>query len=263
MKNLYFTITNNGYTDIVINFINRCVDLKIFFNDFLIVCTDEQSAATLNKYESLGIKILPIYQILDNTISTEFVAWATANYKHLVFFKLKIKEYILKKFYQNYNNIIYLDTDMWINWNFIDEMNNILRNSEYDVIFQDGEDYLQNTDDCCIIQDGCRLVHKTLCNSYCTGFMVMNTKQTQKIITDLLSYDQSNFMSYAGNQEFINERLYYSDLRAMCFPKRLIPNLSNHNFFRSYQHYWMLHYTYIRGKDKISYMKKYNHWTLP
>lgn len=261
MKNLYFTITNSGYTDIVINFINRCVQLDMLSKDFLIVCTDATSYAILNQYKSLGITILPIYKILNYQTATEFVSWETDKYKELVFFKLNIKAYILKEFYKNYNNIIYLDTDIWINFNFIDKINTILNHSEYDIIFQDGEDYLQHSTDCCYIQDN-QLIYKTLCNSYCTGLMVMNTQASDKIISDILSYDGYNIMSYSGNQQFINERLYYSNLKAMCFPKRLIPNLSNHNFFRAFPNYWMLHYTYIRGKDKITYMKQYNHWTL-
>jgi len=260
MKNLYFIITNYGYLDIVKNFLQRCIELdSILLNSLVIVCLDKTSYNALGKYTKYGCILL--VDECDDSITDKFLEWQSTDYKTLVFYKLNIKTKILKMFHNIYDNIIYIDTDIWINNNFITLLNTYLANSDYDVIFQDGEDYLLNHDECTEIIDS-KLVYKHYCYSYCTGFMIMNTKNYQKIIDDLFTYNHKDMSENSGNQSFINKQLLSSDLKILTLPKSVFPNLSVDYLYKQNKNYWMLHYTYVTGKNKISNMKINNHWLL-
>lgn len=252
MKNLYFTITNEGYVLFVVNFLKRLKEIN-FQEDFLIACTDNESFNFLNIYHENVLKF-------DFELSKNFEKWQTNNYKDIVFSKLDIKKSIIKEFSNQYDNIIFIDTDIWINRNFSNDLNNILENNEYDIIFQDGEDYLYYQDECCFVENK-KLNKKRYCNSFCTGFMVMNCKSTD-VVLDLLSHTEEEKQLCNGNQEYINKKLYFKNLNVLTIPKNIFPNYSIRSFYKKNKDYWMLHYTYLEGKKKIDEMKKNNHWLI-
>lgn len=253
-------MTNYGYINIVKNFLERCIELdNMMLDSFVIVCLDYESYSSLQPYIQYGCSVL-----LDDycvSFTKKFVKWGNDDYKELVFYKLRIKQNILNQFHSKYDNIIYIDTDIWINKNFLKELNLYLNNSEYDIIFQDGEDYLLDYDECTEIIDE-QFRFKKYCYNYCTGLMIMKSSSYKKIISKILSYNNDDILNNSGNQSFINKKLLSSNIKALTLPKSLFPNLSNCVFYKKYRNYWMLHYTYIVGKNKINQMKINNHWLL-
>lgn len=252
MKNLYFTVTNQGYVPFVINFLKRLKEIN-FKEDFLIVCTDGASFNVLNDYHDSVCRF-------DSDLSNNFEKWETEKYKDIVFAKLDIKKLIIQEFSKEYDNVIFIDTDIWINRNFSDELNKILENNEYDIIFQDGEDYRFDKDECCVAENN-KLIKKRYCHSYCTGFMVMNCKSADKLL-NFLSYTEEEKRICNGNQEYMNRKLYFKNLDVLTIPKNIFPNYSMCSFYRKNKDHWMLHYTYLKGQEKIDEMKKNKHWLL-
>lgn len=251
MKNLYFTIINEGYIPFTINFLKRLKEVE-FQEEFLIACIDTESFHFLKNIHENVIE----YNL---NLSREFEKWQSEKYKEIVFSKLDIKKSIIEKNKDVYDNIIFIDTDIWINKNFSDELNSILENNDYDIIFQDGEDYLFYKDECFELLEN-KLIQKRYCNSFCTGFMVMNSKSSEKIL-NFLNYKEEEKKKCNGNQQYLNEKLYFENLKTLTIPKKLFPNYSICNFYKKYD-YWMLHYTYLKGKEKINAMKKNNHWIV-
>lgn len=249
--NLYFSIINEGYVPFALNFLKR-LDQIDFKESFLLICTDKNSYEEIKKnYKNCILK--------ECVVSNKFETWGTTDYKNIVFNKLDIKKYVIKKYRNKYENIIYIDTDIWININFSKDLNLILKNSKYDIVFQDGEDYLFDKEECCLIENN-KLIYQKWCNSYCTGFMIMNSKFINKI-SQILTYSEEDKNDFEGNQEFINQKLYYYNLKLLCIPKTIFPNYSLPKFYKN-KNFWMLHYTFLVGKEKIKEMKKNKHWII-
>jgi hypothetical protein len=250
--NLFFTIVNSGYKFFALNFMKRWEQLYIE-NDLIFVCTDEEVFHFLKKYNAKCILKLEF-------ISKNFQEWDTESYKELVFKKLDITNEILLQHQNQYQYITYIDTDIWININFMAKFNKILINNTFDIIFQDGEDYLNNIEESCSLIDN-QLVEEKICNNYCTGFMCFNTKNLD-YISNLLKYTEQDFLSFYGNQKFINYKLRtMPHIKKLVLPKIKLLNFSS-LYFKFIPDYWALHYNYLIGLDKIYYMKKYNHWLL-
>lgn len=260
MNHLYFTIINRGYINFCVNFIDRCEQIKSnIIDNFLIVCMDQESFSYMSKYTEKN-KFIDV-QRYNIGVSKNLEKWLTEAYKTIVFTKLDIKKSVLNSLASQYKYITYIDTDMWVNNRFDIQYDKIIQNTDFDLIFQDGEDYLCDISDCSEIIEN-RLVYKKYCNSFCTGFITINTLCKDKI-NDLFTYNQNNITNNNGNQEFINKKLYSMDLNVLALPKNIIPNMSQHNYYKSLNNnYWLLHYTYLTSHFKYQYMKINDHWLL-
>jgi hypothetical protein len=253
--NLFFCIINNGYRVFALNFFKRWKELQIQ-EELLFVCTDSSCYEFIKKEGANCI----LYE--KHKVSDDFEIWDTDEYKNIVFRKLDITKKIIEEKSANHSFITYIDTDIWINLDFTSKLNNVLKtNQGFDIIFQDGEDYLSSSDECCILNDDDTLTKLRECKSYCTGFMVFNNSKKRKIL-ELLSYDEDQARSHSGNQSFINEKLSKLGIQAYTIPKCIFPNFSTSFYFKELSDYWMLHYTYLVGKEKIYYMKKNKHWLI-
>lgn len=253
MNNLYFTIINQGYVIFAKNFLKRLNQIKSD-EQFLIVCTDVSSFNEIKKIHNN-------VQLHDLPLSEQLEKWQTQKYKDIVFAKLDIKISVIEQFRNLYDNIIFIDTDIWINKNFKKNLEDILSNNNYDIIFQDGEDYLYDKQECCEFRHN-KIIKNKYCNSYCTGFMIMNTKYSKKI-SNFLKYSECDKQSCNGNQQYINEKLYLDQsLNVAVLPKKIAPNMSQHNFYKQCEDYWFLHYTYMNAQQKIQYMKINGHWLI-
>lgn len=250
--NLFFSIVNHGYTKIALNFIERWKALRIN-KEIFFVCLDEASYSILKNKVRCELNE-------EVKLSENLEVWLNDKYKDIVFRKLDVTKQFVEKHRDQYKYITYLDTDMWINKDFTDELHGILDKSDFDIIFQDGENYLINKDECCEINQENRLNKTRQCKSYCTGFMCINSNSTK--VLDLFDYKKKEINLYSGNQDLINRKLELSNLNFYNIPKRLFPNFSDPEYFLTLSDYWMLHYTYLIGKEKISFMKKNNHWLI-
>jgi hypothetical protein len=150
---------------------------------------------------------------------------------------------------------------MWVNFDFTQELERVLVNNNFDIMFQDGEDYIYRTDECFILENDNTISKIRSCDSYCTGLMIFNSLKKNAIM-DLLSYDETDLNNNNGNQFFINKKLQKLQMNACCFPKTIFPNFSTSFYYKNLERYWALHYTYLLGKEKIYYMKKNSHWIL-
>jgi hypothetical protein len=265
--NLFFTIINSGYKLFALNFLKRWRDLNID-NELIFVCTDSNVFDLLKSYNAKCI-------LDDPLLSKNLEMWDTKNYNNIVFNKLNTTNNILHLYKDEFKYITYLDTDIWINFNFINEFNHLLENNDFDILFQDGEDYVFKIDENCLLINH-KLIEINKCNNYCTGFMCFNTKSLSKIYP-LFRYSQSEKDRFIGNQKFINEKLLALDrtilkrdlntnlnlnyIKKYVLPKSIFPNFST-DFFKFIPNYWMLHYNFLIGKEKFYYMKKHEHWIL-
>lgn len=259
--NTFFTIINNGYINFAINFYNRWEKLEIQ-NNLIFICTDNEC---YNYMLSKGIAncILFNSNILNSSVNLEI--WGTQEYQNIVFNKLNITQKFIQQKSLSSPFITYIDTDIWLNYNFTKELDKILENNlDYDIIFQDGEDYLHNTDECCYLSIDYKLHKIRKCNDYCTGFMSFNCIRSSSYnnIMNLLSFNMNDMKSFQGNQAFINSKLDMSNLNIGNIPKTIFPNFSTCFHYKNLSNYWMLHYTYLKGKEKIYYMKKNGHWCV-
>lgn len=252
--NIFFSIINNGYKYFALNFYKRWVQLGIK-QKLVFVCTDIACYVDLKK---VGAECIFADS---NSISTNFHIWQTEEYKKIVFNKLLLTQNFIENTYHEYPFITYVDVDMWVNFDFNQELEPVLLSNDFDIMFQDGEDYILNVDESCILEKNNNISKIRPCNSYCTGFMVFNSRKKNNII-NLLSYDEKDLKDNNGNQIFINKKLKELKINACCLPKTILPNFSTSFYYKNLERYWMLHYTYLLGKEKIYYMKKNSHWIL-
>jgi len=250
--NLIFTIVNSGYKFFALNFLKRWKQLNIS-DEILFVCTDQEVFNFLRKYNARCV-------LNEQGISKNLEVWYTSSYRNIAFKKLDLTKDILLKYRNDYEYITYIDTDIWMNVNFLDNINVILKNNDFDIIFQDGEDYLRNSDESCELINN-TLIQKRPCINYCTGFMCFNTKKLNSII-NLFNYTNEDVIKHTGNQIFMNKKLQIiPNIKKFVLPKVKFLNFSTTRF-ESIPDYWALHYNFLIGYSKIYYMKKYKHWLL-
>jgi len=251
--NIFFSIINNGYKYFALNFYKRWVQLGIK-PKLVFVCTDTVCYEELKREGAECI-------LAESDISTNFHIWKTNEYKKIVFNKLSLTKNFIENECDKYSFITYIDTDMWVNFDFTQELERVLVNNIFDIMFQDGEDYIYRTDECFILENDNTISKIRSCDSYCTGLMIFNSLKKNAIM-DLLSYDETDLNNNNGNQFFINKKLQKLKMNVCCFPKTIFPNFSTSFYYKSLGRYWALHYTYLLGKEKIYYMKKNSHWIL-
>lgn len=248
--NVFFTIINNGYAQFAINFFKRWRKLDIE-KELLFVCTDQESFDNLNKNKA-NCKLY-----LQEDLSKNLETWMSERYKKIVFKKLFLTNEIINFYKSQYTHVTYIDTDFWINLDFTHELDKIIENNNFDILLQDGEDYLSQTDECCVLNNF-KFKKIRECGNSCTGFMVIKTFGNK--INELFSYSEKDINTNLGNQDFINNNLKKYNIKYYNIPKIKLPNFSTSYYFKKINDYWMLHYNYLIGKEKYYYMQKNGHW---
>jgi hypothetical protein len=252
--NIFFCIVNNGYKYFALNFHKRWLQLDIE-KKLVFICTDEIC------YEELKKEGAECNLVQNKNLSTSFHGWTTKEYKKIVFNKLFLTKNFIENHHKDYPFITYVDTDMWVNYDFTKDLDVVLCKSNFDIIFQDGEDYLENIDDCSVLSSDGSISKVRNCINYCTGFMVFKSREKDKIF-NLLSYDKEDIEKNIGNQIYINKKIAELNMNVCSLPKKIMPNFSTSFYYKNLERYWMLHYTYIVGKEKIYYMNKNSHWII-
>lgn len=249
--NLFFTVANFGYREFVLNFFNQWQKLEM--GEFRVVCLDEKMFSFCKDH---SIKA----QLDHQNISESFHFWRTQQYRKIVFKKLDAKKRMIRENHDHYRYITYMDTDVWVLKNFLTELEHICSVNKFDILFQDGE--REEEGESSHIDHNDKITPIRACNNFCTGFMVMNMIQWEKIV-DFLSYKIEDMFEFVGNQPFLNKKIKsFSDLIAISLPKSTAPNTSNPHVQLS-QESWFLHYTYLMGEEKKSLMKSKGHWIIP
>jgi len=237
---IIFCVANIGILDMLENFIISCLKNNI---DILLFALDNDVASII--YNKYNIDIIlygdEFCSILKNKFNVtinlnNFIRYDTHNFRYISFARF----FILNKILKQKINIIYLDVDIVIKKNFIEEIKNIA--IKHDCVFQfNGEN--------CI-----------------TGFFAM--KPTQKLINflEVDNLKSLNIFNYVHDQDFWNKVVYDNKL----FNIKLL----NRDHYPNGGHYYknhknikdvcrLIHFNCLIGEsNKINKMKELNEWFL-
>ena len=272
---LYFTITNAGYIQFVLNFCKRNKELNTL-KKLIIVCTDKESYNQLTHLVDCVCVYFPCF------ISKTLESWLSTNYKEIVFKKLDITRWVLQWAQLNdVKRVVYLDTDMWVYKDFVPYLEDFVDKTYdiVDVIMQDGENYADEPFEptYTITPSTSTLEIKKYCTRLCTGLMIL---KPNNIIIDMFDYKSNRLVDwskYVGNQPFLNDTIDAYQITAMALPRRLAINGSVFNITDiagskdklelklnklKCDDTWLLHYTYSIGIAKIEMMTLLDHWVL-
>lgn len=273
-NNCIFTIVNKGYIDIGSNFLKRIEQLNMFYK-MIFVCTDLESYLHF-KSNSFIQAILQE----KNLPTQNFVSWKDKEYFNLVFNKFDITKFILDYALNlQLDNVLYLDTDIWCFQNFEKKLFD-LKKDEYfyaDLLMQDGENYRLNPDPIKQNYINGNFIKDRSSKRHCTGFMMIKPSPFTNSLFDYKNNNKVDYTKFVGNQPFLNKVIESE-------PNLIVANLDrdlglNGSLFNDEgaveklnlqdsikiidskkDTSWFLHYTYCKGKDKISKMKEFNHW---
>lgn len=272
---IYFTITNAGYIQFVVNFCKRIKEIHTL-NKLLIICTDKESYNQLTHLTDCKCIYYPCL------ISKTLESWHTSNYKEIVFKKLDITRWVLEWSQLNdVKRVVYLDTDIWVYRDFIPELEKFVNTTEniVDVIMQDGENYAEEPFEAVYtINEAAKTLEITrYCTRFCTGVMILRPTSTVIDMFDYKSNRLVDWTKYVGNQPFLNDTIDAYQIKAITIPRHLAINGSIFNASDiiegkdklqvklnkvKKEDTWLLHYTYSIGVTKIELMAHLHHWIL-
>jgi hypothetical protein len=108
---------------------------------------------------------------LDLHLSTVFRQWDDTAYRSICFGKLDVLKYVSAK-YSNYEYILYLDTDIYINIDPLPYLMNIINsNKETDIFIQSDNDYNH-------------FIMQRECDVFCAGFLFLKIYSTIPYISN-------------------------------------------------------------------------------
>ena len=226
--NVTFCVANNGISDMVKNLIISANKNNI---NLILFALDNKIVEELNG-------LCNIVKYFDNTIKADnFYNFNDRNFKDIVYQRYYIGNQILKK----NKTYIYIDIDIVIKKNFVDDVLKQYENNDCDCLIQ------YNGIDCC------------------TGFFSMRpTNQTIKI--DHAFFKKYHFLNFNNDQSFWNLRIYQTKFINIKFLSR--EDYPNGGYFYKnsdniQNNCYIIHFNGIIGHDtKVNKMKYYNEWYL-
>jgi hypothetical protein len=248
--NLFFTVANYGYREFLLNFVTRWRQMQM--GDFLVLCLDSNIFSFCKTHGILA-------QLHHQNISEGFHSWKQQQYRKIVFRKLDLKTNLIRENHANYNYLTYIDTDIWLNKNFLSVLDTVCSANDFDILFQDGEK--NDRGETSVLESDGTISRVRDSENFCTGFMVMNMKNHKQLI-ELLSYQIQDMFDFVGNQPFLNNKIKnFKSLRCISLPKLIAPNTSPPQMELSSDS-WFLHYTYLVGETKKDLMMSNGHWIV-
>tara|TARA_Y100000992_G_scaffold75127_1_gene47400 strand:- start:997 stop:1749 length:753 start_codon:yes stop_codon:yes gene_type:complete len=229
---IVFCVANNAVLDMVKNLLYSAVKNSI---NIVVFALDNEIVNNLKD-------LCDIVKYYDNGFGGQnskdkFYRYGTEAFKNVIFQRFFIGNEILKV----NKSYIYLDTDVVVTKNFVDDILEQYKNTNYDCLSQ------FNGTDCC------------------TGFFSMiPNKKTKEI--DLNFFKKHNYEKYNLNQPFFNGIILKNKILNIKFLNR--SHYPNGRFY--YDNYnkiknvcYIVHYNGIIGYDtKIKKMKFYNNWFI-
>jgi hypothetical protein len=230
-SNITFCVGTNGVLDMIRNLIFSAKMVNI---NIIVFALDEEIVKNLEGNCDIVCFFDNIYT--KNISSEIFYKYGESNFKDVVFQRFFIGNQILK---QN-KSYIYIDVDIVINLNFVDDVLKKFKNTDYD----------------CLIQyNG---------TNGCTGFYSMiPSKNTLSL--DYEFFVKNNYLNFSHDQDFFNIILFQNKLLNINFlPREDYPNggyfYKNENIKDKC---YIIHFNGIIGYEKkINRMKLYNKWFI-
>lgn len=228
MKKLsVITLSNKGYIDYTTNLINSIkfnkinIDLNIYVMDTF----------SLNHFQKLGHQTF----LIEGLNNKKFLKQDSSEFGMYMLQKLKIIYQSLKE----NENVIYLDGDIVIKKNFLDDLS---KNDEiYDLLIQDDMN-----------------PKKPHIEYLCAGFMKIKSNKRTLDFFDINKISEETIMSGLHDQQYINENKHM--LNYFKLPLNLYPNGAYYYENSEKLDPYIIHFNYIMGKKKKKIMKRYNEW---
>lgn len=226
-----FTITTSKYCHMTHNLIRSIKKVNANMN-VLVVCCDDESFNECSSYDCHAIRAKCGIRF------DELMLYASDNFNIIMHLKIKIIHDIVKT--SRNNAIIYCDSDIV----FMKDPEPLFAfgNNECDIAFQCDEGHMGA---CSCSNNNCACV--------CAGFMkICINERTRSFFSFVSAFHVQGF----DDQVCINA--CKKNIKYLTFPRFLVPNGVFVNTIPAEA--IVLHYNYMVGYDKISSMKKNNHW---
>ncbi len=241
---LAWTLTSNGYKFLTWNFYlhwkHTCPNHPI-----LILCADKPS---YNFFLREGIPC----RIIDDTLpdfGSNIVRFGSTNFMTLNRLKLRLLNIFSKD--SNIQTCIYLDGDIAIYKNIVEDLQARLQNDPHGLLFQCDE----NSHDCS---------GKPNCPNVCTGVIAFRHGCDGGIF---VIDNEALWNKKPEDQVWVNGKLQLQHVPYNVLPRDLYPNGILGTFIHSNPDFksvaFLLHYNYRVGETKVTDMKRFGDWLLP
>ena len=235
-KNLtLITFTSSGYLDITQNLCNSNTNNNVNYM-INIFCLDEESynynfGSFTNKINFTEEEVVGLEK---NTLLPQ----NSSNFGDLMFKKFQI----IYKSLMDFENVLYMDGDIVIKKDFIKQLT---YNYKYkDIVFQNDKRPSKPND-----------------INLCAGFMLIKSNNKMKKFFNPENISIEKLNSYRTNdQTHINRNK--SKFNYNVLPLNEFPN--GPKFYDNFEDIdpRIIHFNYVKGKEKIELMKKYDEWYL-
>jgi len=242
----WVTIINAGYVDFTKNFIESMKLNKCIF-PLTVYCTDQESIDALKGYPVTCVDARPFLKFtMTNALST----WQTIDYKRLVFAKLDSIKYALKEFPESY--IGYIDMDIVM---LKDPTETIIQTFKKNptAIFVSQCD--EPTPQCSNLNN---------CQHFCSGVIVFKNVD---IVNKLVDYTTNDVIALSGDQHYLLNMANKYNVKHITVDKNIFlngkyPGVNDDTPLELPSGAELIHYNYLVGDKKITFMKKNNMWYL-
>lgn len=221
------TLSNKGYIDYTTNLINSIKTNKVNM-DINIHVMDSFSLKYFQKLEQNVF-------LIKGMNNKKFLKQDSADFGIYMLQKLKIIHQSLHE----YKNVIYLDGDIVIKKNFLDNLEKI--DETYDLIIQNDKN-----------------PKKPQIEYLCAGFMKIKSNNKTLKFFDINNISEETIMSGLHDQQYINENKHL--LKYFKLPLDLYPNGAHYYENSQTLDPLIIHFNYVIGKEKKKLMKHYNEW---
>jgi len=244
---VWVTIINNGYVDFTKNFIESMKRNNCVF-PLVVYCTDNESMNALKGYT--GITCINAMPFLKFKMTQSLSTWQTIDYKRLVFAKLDAIKYALSQYKNSYIGYIDMDIVMLKNPE-ITIMNTFKSNPNAVFVSQCDEPKRQ----CSNTQN---------CQHFCSGVIVF---KNLSIVNKLLDYNENDVMALTGDQHYLLIMANKYNVKHITVDKNIFlngayPGVNNNTLLELPSIAELIHYNYLIGENKVTFMKKNNMWYL-
>jgi len=224
-KEVIFCVANNGVNEMTFNLIESCrinkINIVVFALDKSISKFLENACDVVNYFVELG--------------GNQIYEYETENFKKIAYYRF----FILGELLRDNRKIIYLDIDIFVNKNFINDISYEL--NKYDVVIQ------TNGKNCC------------------TGFFAIRpTDETKKYFTKS-NFESKNYLNYL-DQDFFNQEIFDKNIFKLKLLRiDLYPNGAYYykNYKKIDNSCYIIHFNNIVGYiEKIKKMNEHKKWII-
>lgn len=241
-RTIYVTYTNHGYIDYTTNLFISCQLAKVPWK-LLIIAMDKQAQ------ESLAARMIPsvLYEL---DCCTEYQNYLAPAFKNICYFKFDVLKMLMMecKTLGSVDHIVYIDGDIWIERDFSEQLTPY-KIAGNDITFQCDEGH---TRDCA-----------KPCRFTCNGLMMLSLTGNFESVIKLLDFRKNpRWQSYKHDQDYTYYVLPHSGVKYNTLDRTIFPNGYHARVNSIPPNYYLIHYNWLIGDEKIEHMKKNGHWSI-